>query len=340
MDDLQGASHLEMTLRKVGFDVEIITNEFHLSEKLLGFNPDYILVKGSGPRLSTLSVGKKLKENLKYNGKVILIFPQNNKPSLDELIQIRMDLLLFDPVSAIRLVAQLLLMTTSDKELIADKLMRLANTDQQFRQVEMQLLGGGASIENEIQMVVSKLKQPTSSVEKNNEEIDDDDILSFINPELAKKEPIPVQQPNGDTQISEPKKSDIISDSYKNDLLAELIQAEKELALKIVNYKKETNQINIDMTIGHSKKITKKANRELYSSLANDEMLRLKRLDKEKQEFARALFTDEDIQASIEKTSEARTSEKKTNNYESSLEAELAAMEAELKLANKQGSDE
>ena len=62
-DDLQYSLHLEMTLRKVGFDTETITNEYNLSEKLLTFNPDYIIAKGNSQRVSSMQIGKKLKDS-------------------------------------------------------------------------------------------------------------------------------------------------------------------------------------------------------------------------------------------------------------------------------------
>ena len=68
-DDLQYSGHLEMTLRKVGFDTETITNEYNLSEKLLTFNPDYIIVKGNSPRVSCFQIGRKLKETVRYQGR-------------------------------------------------------------------------------------------------------------------------------------------------------------------------------------------------------------------------------------------------------------------------------
>ena len=51
IEDIQYATHLEMTLRKVGFDIETISNEYNLPDKLLTFNPDYVIVKGIGQRV-------------------------------------------------------------------------------------------------------------------------------------------------------------------------------------------------------------------------------------------------------------------------------------------------
>lgn len=58
-DQIQYANHLEMTLRKVGFEVETMTTEFNISEKLLTFNPDMIIVRGQSNKLSSLSFWKE-----------------------------------------------------------------------------------------------------------------------------------------------------------------------------------------------------------------------------------------------------------------------------------------
>lgn len=311
MDDLQAAAHLEMTLRRVGFDVEIITNEFHLSEKLLSFNPDYILAKGVGPRVSTLSVGKKLKDTFKFSGKVILVFPQNVRPTPDDLIQIRMDLLLFDPVSAIRLVANLLSMTTTDKEIITDKLQRLAHTDQQFRNNELQILGGGTTIENEIQIITGKLQSKEPSNKPINEEIDDHDILSFLNPEAAKElealeesskqseaslaEQKIAEQSNelSDEQSSEDSENEAnfaVSSAYKQKLMDELIKLEEEIPLRIESYNQVVRKMEIDLKVGLSKKDTKKALRELNKTLSLDEVKKQNSIGIEKQEYIRAML--------------------------------------------------
>ena len=52
IDDIQYSRHVEMTLRKVGFDVESLSNEFNLAETILTFNPDYVICRGNTNRLS------------------------------------------------------------------------------------------------------------------------------------------------------------------------------------------------------------------------------------------------------------------------------------------------
>lgn len=85
-EDLNELSHIEATLRKVGFDVESISSDFSLSEKLLGFNPDIITIYGKGQKFSTISLGKKLKDNFRYQGKVVLIFAPNDPPNPQDLL--------------------------------------------------------------------------------------------------------------------------------------------------------------------------------------------------------------------------------------------------------------
>lgn len=180
-DDLGYASHVEKTLRKIGFDTETLANDYNLNEKLLSFNPEYILVKGGqSSKVSSLQIGKKLKENNKFSGKVILLFPENEKPVPEELIKLRMDLLVIEPISALRLTAYLLNLSGSKSDALMDKLIRIAHTDAQFRQNEMQILKSkGESVETEIQLISDKMKQvdePSISV------IDENSIESFVNP--------------------------------------------------------------------------------------------------------------------------------------------------------------
>ena len=79
VDNNAYAGHLEMTLRKVGYDIENISTEYNLSEKLLSFNPDIIVAKGNSSRLSALNIGRKLKETIKFAGKVVLVMAGNQK---------------------------------------------------------------------------------------------------------------------------------------------------------------------------------------------------------------------------------------------------------------------
>ena len=251
-DDLQYAGHLEMTLRKVGFDTETITNEYNLSDKLLSFNPDFIIVKGNSSRVSGLQVGKKLKESVKFSGKVILIFPQDIKPKPDELIKLRMDLLLFEPLSALRLVAHLMTLTSGDHDTIMDKLLRIAHTDTQFRKSEQQIINTtGASIEVEIQYITSRLKVKSAAPES----LDESSIQSLFDPNFN----------DGKTKTSpelDPDYQQVVDPAFIKSLNEELLSAKEELPLKIETYNRVINTVDQDLKIGLSKRHTKKSARE------------------------------------------------------------------------------
>ncbi len=272
IDDIQYAGHLESTLRKVGFDVETITNEFHMPEKLLSFNPDYIIVKGIGVRVSTENVGKKLKESTKFLGKVILVFPQDRKTSNpEELIKLRMDILLYEPISALRLTNSLLSLTQLDKDAIFDRLMRLALTDSQFRAAESELLQGtGSTIESEIKLVTGKAQG-----EESENSLKEDDILNFISPPGAQSKKMSKNSPDLG-----------LSTEYKQGVQDELNALDKGLSLRIETYNNAIKTIDQDLKSGHKKRQTRQVNVKLFEEVPEESRLAL---DEERKKFAKAL---------------------------------------------------
>jgi hypothetical protein len=275
IDDIQYAGHLENTLRKVGFDIETITNEFHMPEKLLSFNPDYIIVKGMGVRVSTEAVGKKLKESTKFLGKVILVFPQDRKTSNpEELIKLRMDVLLFEPISALRLANSLLSLTQLDKDTIFDRLMRLALTDPQFRAAESELLqGSGSTIESEIKLVTGRAQQ--GGAVEGDSSLKEDDILNFISPQGAESKKSAAEAPDLG-----------LSPEYKQAIQNELNALDNELSLRIETYNNAIKTIDQDLKSGHKKRQTRSVNVKLFSEIPEDGRLEL---DEERKKFAKAL---------------------------------------------------
>lgn len=297
-DDLQYSGHLEMTLRKVGFDTETITNEYNLSEKLLTFNPDYIIVKGNSPRVSATQIGKKLKESVRYQGRVILIFPQDAEVKPEELIKLRMDLLLFEPISALRLVAHLLTLTTVDQDAIMDKLLRIAHTDSQFRQYEQQILkNSGASIDAEIQLISAKLRG-----EDKNERIDEKSIQTFVDPNFKEIELDQVEEESAQKE-EERKVKDKVKDvapesqldtndtevnpEFSENLKAEIAALDEELPLRIASYNNAIKTVDQDLKKGLTKRNTKIEAKKMAAITTPEEK---KALDKERQQFAAALW--------------------------------------------------
>ena len=152
IDDIQFNRQVEMSLRKVGFEVESVNSEFNVNEPLLSFRPDYVVVRGNSSRLSVLNVGKKLKDTSHFAGKVILVFPQGMEIAPDDLFKMRADLILNDPISTLKLVLYLIAMTEQDVDFVKEKLLKYAITDAQFRANEQQLLrNAGMTIDAEIE---------------------------------------------------------------------------------------------------------------------------------------------------------------------------------------------
>ncbi len=281
-DDLQYSLHLEMTLRKVGFDTETITNEYNLSEKLLTFNPDYIIVKGNSQRVSSMQIGKKLKDTVRYLGRVILIFPDDQKPGPEDLIKLRMDILLFEPISALRLVAHILSLTSVDHAAIMDKLLRIAHTDSQFRQYEQQILKtSGASIDAEIQFISGRLKEQKDG----SETIDEISIQSFLDPNFKVPAKASTTEPSklafADQSLSQ------TDPEYIKNLKSELENLNSELPLRVASYNKAIKTVDQDLKKGLTKRYTKSRAKEFSSLTSVDEK---KQRDSERIQFANALW--------------------------------------------------
>lgn len=113
IDDFNENRRLEAILRKVGFDVVGIITETSLSEQIVAFGPDVIVISGQSAKLSALSVAAKLKEHRTFQGQVILGFPSGVKITSHDLLKVRVDRILdapFRPDALINNLAQLLKM--------------------------------------------------------------------------------------------------------------------------------------------------------------------------------------------------------------------------------------
>ena len=285
IDDIQYAGHLEITLRKVGFDPETITNEYNLTDRLLAFNPDYIIAKGNSARVSSLSIGKKLGENSKIQCKVILIFAEESKPTPEDLIRLRMDLLLFEPMSALRLVAHLLTLTKMDKEAIMDKLLRFAHTDPQFRNTEQQILKSmGTTIDSEIQIITGDHNR-----EKSESESQEDSFLNFDSFDTV---PVPKEKASGQkNEVKQPlleSEADAgVSEAYKSKIKNELEAAGRALPIRIEAYNHVIKDVDQDLQIGLKKRQTKVSNKKIFDGTSSDDM---KKQDEERKLFVKALL--------------------------------------------------
>lgn len=123
-DDFAELTAIDYSLKKVGYDVIALTNEFTIKDQVIAFNPDILICSGSSSRVSTLSVGKKVKEMNRWQGKSVLIFPENYEIPPDELIKIRMDMMLEAPVPLTRLIQIIAKLSGQDDQAVIDKLVK------------------------------------------------------------------------------------------------------------------------------------------------------------------------------------------------------------------------
>ena len=291
-DQIQYSAHIEMTLRKVGYDVETMTTEYNLSERLLTFNPDIIIVRGNSPKLMTLNMGIKLKEQLKYHGRLILIFSSDYKLSPDDLTRIKVDLLLFEPIGALKLAMQVLNLDPEKKEMMQDRLLRLAETDQGFRaQEQAYLVQHNLDIAQEIIQVQGK-------VDTGDQEFYIDENVAA---DFTRKKTAAESSAQSLSEVSDPAEikpvdpvladQPIFSADYQNEVKNELEQSDTELPLRIDTYNHSINNIDQDLKKGLKKRQTTKIAKELRKELMVDPgQEKLDSLDAAKRNFANALF--------------------------------------------------
>ncbi|QDK38306.1 hypothetical protein [Bdellovibrio sp. NC01] len=121
-EDYADLMSVESTLKKVGFDVIGLSSEYSVAEQMLSFNPDVVIGSGRGGKVSSLGVGKRLKEMARWSGKAVLIFPANLKPSPQDLIKIRVDMILEAPVAPLRILQVLAKLLGHDEAVLLERL--------------------------------------------------------------------------------------------------------------------------------------------------------------------------------------------------------------------------
>lgn len=124
-EDYADLMTVDATLKRVGFDVLGISSEYSLADQMLGFNPDVVVGSGRAGKVTTLGVGKRLKEMTRWPGKSVLIFPPNFKPSPQDLLKLRVDMILESPVPPMRLVQVIARLLGQDENLILERLNKM-----------------------------------------------------------------------------------------------------------------------------------------------------------------------------------------------------------------------
>ncbi|WP_413581969.1 hypothetical protein [Bdellovibrio sp. HCB288] len=128
-EDYADLMSVESTLKKVGFDVIGLSSEYAVSDQIISFNPDVVIGSGKGAKVSSLGVGKRLKEMSRWGGKAVLIFPANFKPAPQDLIKIRVDMILESPVAPLRIVQVLAKLLGQDEGALLERLNKASHLE-------------------------------------------------------------------------------------------------------------------------------------------------------------------------------------------------------------------
>lgn len=278
-EDINEVAHIEATLRKVGFDVESIQNDVALSERLLGFNPDIITIYGKGHKFSTIQLGKKLKDNFRYQGKVVLIFAPNDPPDPQDLLKVRVDVLVQAPVGAIKLADSLLRLSGRDYVQALDKLTRIAETDLQFRAAENKILSGsGRSVDTEL-LHISGRRETSKK--------------TFVTSDLSESQEIEVGVQGdvvADPDFVEAQKSleDLVSEDLKSNVQSQIQLAKEHAELRLAGYKEYIDKIDFDIEKSDLKRTAaRKKQKEMLKYWNKNE---LEKQDELRKKFVKELF--------------------------------------------------
>ncbi|MFN7730130.1 MAG: hypothetical protein ACK5P7_13305 [Bdellovibrio sp.] len=120
-DDYSEMIRIQTDLMKVGFDVVGIVNEALMADQLLIFYPDLVVTAGRGGKVSAVSVAQRLKDNVRFTAKVVILLPSTQRPTTEELVRIRMDALLEMPTQIGRLLQTLSRLLGLDADQLIDK---------------------------------------------------------------------------------------------------------------------------------------------------------------------------------------------------------------------------
>lgn len=185
-EDYAELMSVEATLKKVGFDVVGLSSEYSVTEQVLAFNPDLIVGSGKGGKVSSLGVGKRVKEMVRWQGKVILVFPANFKPTPQELIRIRVDMVLEAPVAPLRLMQVIGRILGHDEATLLERL----NKSMHMESPQKTTVGGGGvkfNTEGEAIYIKGTVNESSSDTELSPERIDQDSEDSSVSSENQKE---------------------------------------------------------------------------------------------------------------------------------------------------------
>lgn len=128
-EDFNELTLTETYLKKVGFDVVGISNEILIHDQILSFNPEILVVHGKNVKVSSFSVGQKLKDYGRFHGNVVIVVPRGVRPTPAEMIKMKMDAMVEAPIDPEKLIQVLCRLSGVSLEQVLDKLHKAKLSD-------------------------------------------------------------------------------------------------------------------------------------------------------------------------------------------------------------------
>lgn len=276
--------NIESVLKKVGFDVLSISNEFSLSQQVLSFNPDIVVGYGKGPKVSTVGVGRRLKEMPRWTGRSVLIFSAGSKTDPLELARCRMDMALEAPMEVTRLLQVLANLTQQDPQVLIERMMKAVAAEAQ-NQVREGADAAAAKSDAGAVFVTGGLPGAKETWDvKSTKEIEEFNRMMGGDLAPAAKAPVPSPAAPKEPAVSETPPAPTTS------LRQQMEEAASKLSQKVKGYAKFL-QTNVPTNEGLKRTDVRKAQKDLQKDWVDE---KLKSMDQQRRDFTAALFKKKD----------------------------------------------
>lgn len=265
---------IQSVLKKVGFDSVAISSEFSLSQQILSFNPDIVIGYGKGSKVTTVGVGRRLKEMPRWGGKAILIFPAGSKPDPADLLKMRMDMALEAPLEVTRLLHVLAHLSAQNPQELIERMMKA---------VAQEALAAKASEDKKDQSVyvTGQVPQEASWTVKGSQEVDEFNRLMGVTPPAPAATTPPPGAGRGEVE----------TESGHLPWRDVLEASKQRMAEKKASYSKILAETPPPTQHQLTRKDTKKAQRDLAQDWNPEE---LSSQDEQRRQFTKALFKKKD----------------------------------------------
>jgi DNA-binding response OmpR family regulator len=124
LEDYNELLFVETLLKKIGFDVDSVRNEFTLAEKLLAQSPDLVIATGDGLKINGQRVSKKVKRK-GLHAKLLLLFTREKMLSENVLDGMLADAALETPLNPRRVLTAICQLTGADVDAVIAKFDKL-----------------------------------------------------------------------------------------------------------------------------------------------------------------------------------------------------------------------